>query len=695
MTPARGIAWRIGALMTALVGGLVLASTGAVWLRTWSLAGPALDAAVLRARDLVDEAVAARLDRLDLVTRLLASDGPFRAYVAEGDRPSILDNLADRMALYGCDAFVIADARGDFLADTRRPTEAAPGPVGQSVVEAALLGGHARGVWVERDGRIYLAAATPIEAGPASVLVALEEVNDVRAMALRQATGVDLVFFSRSGPFGPVLPGAATLPLPRARLATLVASPSLGLTAVLDGAGGTEPRRIEADGAEHAALAAPLAAGDAAPATAAPAHRAGFVALRSVAGEVAWFAKIQGALLLVGLLAAPIAIGVGVLLARRITRPIGVLVHAIERARAGDYDAPLPPETGDEVGVLSSAFRSMMVRLKQQQEVDAWIGTVASQASSGARTSSASPPAAGHLKRTQDTTATLDPPGAPVAGPGGAGTVLQGRFRLVALIGAGGMGTVWKARDESLHEDVAVKILVSGGLTGRPDLLERFRQEIRLSRRVTHRNVLRTHELLDLGSSWAILMEYVDGTSLDRVLAEGRLPFSAGVRIASQVADGLQAAHARGVVHRDLKPSNILVDALGTVKISDFGLARSAGVGEGLTIEGAVLGTPLYMSPEQAMGRTADERSDVYSAGVVFYEILCGRRPFDADNPVAVLRAHIELPPPPPRDLNPALLPSMAAFLLRALAKDPALRFASARDMAEGLDRAAAEGGAA
>ncbi|HZM70756.1 MAG TPA: protein kinase [Candidatus Cryosericum sp.] len=695
MTPARGIAWRIGALMTALVGGLVLASTGAVWLRTWSLAGPALDAAVLRARDLVDEAVAARLDRLDLVTRLLASDGPFRAYVAEGDRPSILDNLADRMTLYGCDAFVIADARGDFLADTRRPTEAAPGPVGQSVVEAALLGGHARGVWVERDGRIYLAAATPIEAGPASVLVALEEVNDVRAMALRQATGVDLVFFSRSGPFGPVLPGAATLPLPRARLATLVAAPSLGLTAVLDGAGGTEPRRIEADGAEHAALAAPLAAGDAAPATAAPAHRAGFVALRSVAGEVAWFAKIQGALLLVGLLAAPIAIGVGVLLARRITRPIGVLVHAIERARAGDYDAPLPPETGDEVGVLSSAFRSMMVRLKQQQEVDAWIGTVASQASSGARTASASPPAAGHLKRTQDTTATLDPPGAPVAGPGGAGTVLQGRFRLVALIGAGGMGTVWKARDESLHEDVAVKILVSGGLTGRPDLLERFRQEIRLSRRVTHRNVLRTHELLDLGSSWAILMEYVDGTSLDRVLAEGRLPFSAGVRIASQVADGLQAAHARGVVHRDLKPSNILVDALGTVKISDFGLARSAGVGEGLTIEGAVLGTPLYMSPEQAMGRTADERSDVYSAGVVFYEILCGRRPFDADNPVAVLRAHIELPPPPPRDLNPALLPSMAAFLLRALAKDPALRFASARDMAEGLDRAAAEGGAA
>jgi serine/threonine-protein kinase len=682
--------------MTALVGGLVLASTGAVWLRTWSLAGPALDAAVLRARDLVDEAVAARLDRLDLVTRLLASDAPFRAYVAEGDRPSILDNLSDRMSLYGCDAFVIADARGEALADTRRPAETTPGPavrpVGQPVVEAALQGSHARGVWVERDGRIYLAAATPIEAGAASVLVALEEVNEVRAMALRQATGVDLVFFSRSEPAGSVVPGAATLPLPRARLATLVAAPSLGLTSVLDGAGGTEPRRIEADGAEQAALAAPLAAGDAANATAAPAHRAGFLALRSVAGEVAWFAKIQGVLLLVGLLAAPIAVGVGALLARRITRPIGTLVHAIERARAGDYDAPLPPETGDEVGVLSGAFRSMMTRLKQQQEVDAWIGTVASQVSSGPRTLSVPPPAAVPHNRDGDTTATLEPP---AAGPIGAGTLLQGRFRLVTLIGAGAMGTVWRARDESLHEDVAVKMLASAGLLGRPDLLDRFRQEIRLSRRVTHRNVLRTHELLDLGSSWAILMEYVDGTSLDRVLARGRLPFAAGVRIARQVVDGLQAAHARGVVHRDLKPSNILVDAAGVVKISDFGLARSASAGEGLTVEGAVLGTPLYMSPEQAMGRPADERSDVYSAGVVFYEILCGRRPFDADNPVAMLRAHIELPPPPPRDLNPALPPAMAALLLRALAKEPAQRFPSARDMAEALDRAAAEGGAA
>src|SRR5262245_32792598 len=202
MAPRLGVAWRIGALMTGLVTGLVLAGIGAVWLRTWSLAGPALDQAVLRARDLVDEAVAARLDRLDLVTRLLAADAPFRAYIAEGDRPSILDNLADRMSLYGCDAFVITDARGAVLADTRQSSGAAASLGGEFVIAEALAGRDGRGVWVEPDGRIFLAAASPLSAGSAAVLVALEAVDEARALALRRATGADLIFFFRPAPAG-------------------------------------------------------------------------------------------------------------------------------------------------------------------------------------------------------------------------------------------------------------------------------------------------------------------------------------------------------------------------------------------------------------------------------------------------------------------------------------------------------------
>ena len=716
MAPRLGVAWRIGALMTALVTGLVSAGIGAIWLRTWSLVGPALDQAVLRARDLVDEAVAARLDRLDLVTRLLTADAPFRAYVAEGHTPSILDNLSDRMALYGCDAFVLADAHGAILVDTRRSPGAATGaaaaPLVQPVIRTALDGAHARGVWVETDGRIYLAAAAPIDAGTAAVLAALEAVDDARALALRRTTGADLVFFSSPDPAGAPRAGASTLPLSPSLLSALVGAPALdpaagtGADGGARSAGPSRPARIDADGAEHVALAAPLAAmapGVVSPGATSPGvagagglasgARAGFVVLRSVDREIAWFRKIQGVLVLIGVLAIPIALGLAVLLARRITRPIGVLVHAMERARAGDYDAPLPAESGDEVGVLAGAFRAMVVRLRQKEETDAWIGRVAARASAAVQVAAGAPAAPGSPGRAatpagRDTTATLPPAAAP-------GVLLQGRFRLIAPLGAGGMGTVWKARDESLCEIVAIKILASGGLLGRPELLERFRQEIRLARRITHRNVLRTHELLDIGSSWAILMEHVEGASLDRVLAEGRLPIAAGVRIARQVSDGLQAAHAQGVVHRDLKPSNILVDASGTVKIADFGLARAAGNVDGPTVAGALVGTPHYMSPEQAAGRPADLRSDVYSAGVVFYEILCGRRPFEADNVMALLRDHIETPPPRPRSLNPALGEEIEAVVLRALAKSPADRFASARELAEAFDRAAAEGGAA
>jgi eukaryotic-like serine/threonine-protein kinase len=244
---------------------------------------------------------------------------------------------------------------------------------------------------------------------------------------------------------------------------------------------------------------------------------------------------------------------------------------------------------------------------------------------------------------------------------------------------------VWKARDEQLGEFVAIKVLPPGQITSRPDLVERCRQEIRLARRVTHRNVLRTHELMEFHGNWAILMECIDGVPLSRLLASGRLPLAAGLRIARQICAGLEAAHSQGVVHRDLKPANIMVDAAGGVKIADFGLACAVD-GEGAdTRAGVILGTPQYMSPEQAMGQRADRRSDVYSAGVVFYELFCGRPPFSAPTALALMRAQVENPPEPPRAVQPALPPALEAVILKALAKDPDARYASARELQQAL----------
>ncbi|HET6372546.1 MAG TPA: protein kinase [Candidatus Polarisedimenticolia bacterium] len=667
-----GLQWKVGALMSALAAGLILAGIGAVWLRMQSLAGPALESAVLRAGDQVGDAVAARLDRLDLITRLLANDPPFRAYVAEGDVPSILDNLQDRLALYAIDAFVITDSRGTPIVDTRHPAAARrqgapPADSPPWLLASALAGETARGVHVEQDGSLYLGAAVPLAAGEASAILALEAVDGELVSDLRQATGAELLFFSVGQ--ASWLPGATTLPLSRSQLSQLMSMDTLGTS--------SSPRRLNVDGEEYVAHTTLLSGGGA--------GSAGFVALRSVERELASFRKIQTTLLVVGLVAIPLALVLGALFGRRIARPIATLVRATERVRAGDYEAPLPPETHDEVGVLAGAFRAMVAQLKQKEEMDAWLGSLAARlAADGTPAGDASP----HLP---DAVPQYVPAPETAALAMAPGRLLQNRFRILRRLGSGGMGTVWMARDERLGETVALKILPAEVMAADPGRIERFRQEITLARRITHRNVLRTHELLELDGAWAILMEHVDGVPLQRLLAAGRLPLAAGLRIARQICDGLEAAHSQEVIHRDLKPANVLVDSAGTVKIADFGLARTASVGDDMTRTGTILGTPLYMSPEQALGQQVDRRADIYSAGVVFYEMFCGRLPFAGPSAMAILRAHTDTPPPLPRSVNPALPAALEAVLLKALAKAPQERYSTARELSEALALAATE----
>jgi serine/threonine-protein kinase len=686
-----GLEWKMGALLTALAAGIILAGIAAVWLRMNSLAGPALESAVLRAGDQVGDAVAARLDRLDLITRLMVNDPPFRAYAAEGHLPSLLDNLKDRLSLYALDAFVLVDARGATLVDTRGAGNRTPEPRPSGapmpgLLAEALAGRPARGLWVDPDGTVHLAAAAPLPAGDVAAIVALESVGGGLVGELRRMTGAELVFFS--GDRTRELPGASTLPLSRSELARLLARDAL--------APGAAPHRIDADGEDFVARTTLLSAEGERP--------AGFVALRSVDRELAAFRKIQTALLALGLAAIPLTLVLGALLGRRVTKPIAALMRATERVRAGDYDAPLPPETADELGALAGAFRTLVTQLKQKEEMDAWIGALVARVAgkAPAPVGAAAPANRGAAAPEGTAAATQSMPAArrevPANEAGTApiapGMLLQDRFRIVARLGAGGMGEVWKVQDERLGETIALKFLPEKVMANEPERVERFRQEIRLARRITHRNVVRTHELLELQGGWALLMEHVDGVPLHRLLTAGRLPLPAGIRIARQICDGLEAAHAQGVIHRDLKPANVLVDSSGGVKIADFGLARAADAGDGPTEAGTVLGTPHYMSPEQVRGRPVDRRADVYSAGVMFFELFCGRRPFEAESALALLRAHADTAPPAPRSINPAMSPDLEAVLLRTLEKDPEDRYASARELSEALARAA-EGAAA
>src|ERR1700722_16577485 len=214
------------------------------------------------------------------------------------------------------------------------------------------------------------------------------------------------------------------------------------------------------------------------------------------------------------------------------------------------------------------------------------------------------------------------------------GSVLADRYEILKLLGEGGMGAVYKARDRELDRLVALKV-IRPELAGHASILQRFKQELILARKITHRNIIRIFDLGIADGIRFITMEFVEGQDLASLLDEhGKMTPEETVKILRQVCAALEAAHAEGVVHRDLKPQNIMVEASGRVCVMDFGLARSM-ENVGMTQAGTVLGTPAYMSPEQAKGMPADERSDLYSLGIIAYQMLTGKVPFKADSMLA------------------------------------------------------------
>ena len=220
------------------------------------------------------------------------------------------------------------------------------------------------------------------------------------------------------------------------------------------------------------------------------------------------------------------------------------------------------------------------------------------------------------------------------------GTVLSGRYRLEQKLGSGGMSTVYLARDETLERWVAAKVL-HREISDQPDQIERFRREARAVAQVSHPNVVAVIDAGEDGGRPYIVFEYCDGETLkQRIDRMGRLPLDEAAAYAIEVGRGLQAAHARRLVHRDVKPQNVLIDAEGRAKVTDFGIARELEQ-DGLTTTGRVLGTTDYVSPEQAMGQGVDARSDIYSLGVLLYEMLTGDVPFKAENLVGVAMKHV------------------------------------------------------
>ena len=270
-----------------------------------------------------------------------------------------------------------------------------------------------------------------------------------------------------------------------------------------------------------------------------------------------------------------------------------------------------------------------------------------------------------------------------------ASVTLSERYVLEAEIAHGGMGTVWRARDEVLARPIAVKIL-HPHLGSDEAFLERFRREALAAARLAHPNII---SIYDTGSENGadgvernyIVMEYCGGGTLETMAAGGPLDPQQVADIGSTICEALAYAHRQGIVHRDIKPGNVLITEDGTVKVADFGIAKAAFVTGDITTTGAILGTVTYLSPEQARGEEPDARSDIYALGVVLYELVAGRPPFAEESQIATAMKHIRDDPPPPRSQRAGIPRALEAVILRALAKDPEQRFQSAGEMGRAL----------
>src|SRR5438128_770348 len=265
------------------------------------------------------------------------------------------------------------------------------------------------------------------------------------------------------------------------------------------------------------------------------------------------------------------------------------------------------------------------------------------------------------------------------------GTTIDGRYRVLSRVGSGGMADVYLAEDELLGRGVAVKLL-HHHFAEDQEFVERFRREASSAAALSHPNIVAIFDRGEWRDTYYIAMEYVAGRSLKTIVREqGALDAALAIDIVSQILGAARFAHRRGVIHRDLKPHNVLLDDDGRARVTDFGIAR-AGASD-MTLTGSIMGTAQYLSPEQAQGHAVGATSDLYSVGVILYELLTGVVPFEGETAVAIAFKQVAADPRPPSALNPAVPAGLDAIVLRALAKDPARRYASADEFLDALAR--------
>ncbi len=652
-------------LGTSLVVTLVL---GAALLVTKRQADRAADAASLQAVQATQAAIRDALEgRSQTLIQLTAALVQVPVYVSRigesvrtGERADLLDQADELREQIGAEWVLITDPTGALRAWTSQRDLFDQDFSHGALIGRALEGRTTSGVWIEPSAtgdELYQAVAMPV-ASPASattlaVVSAALKIDTAFVSRLRRHTNSEIVFFSIDTMGVPQL---AVSTLPGRDVATAVRSMST------EGADSGSPSRIRLTlgGVAYEGTAGSLRTADSL-------TIGGYLGLHSRDADLAAYQQLSRTIRSVFFVGLLLALGFAILAARQIVRPVKRLVEATRKVSEGQYTGLIDVGTRDEIGDLAHAFGTMVEELREKDRLVQYLRT-------------------GH-----GTVVSADGKARDVQGLLATGRVFAGRYEIQEELGAGGMGVVYRAFDRELGETVALKAIRPDVRDLDPTLIERFKQELRLARRITHRNVVRTFDLGEVDRVYYITMEYVRGTTVASLIEEaGRLAVPAALTIGKQVCRALEVAHEAGIVHRDIKPQNLLVDATGFLKVTDFGIARLAGPqtdGKALTVEGAVLGTPQYMAPEQLLGEPVDGRADIYATGTVLFECVTGRRPYEANTPVALLGYYVrEEPAPDPASLNPEVPAAFAKAILRSLERKPADRWSSATEFLRALE---------
>ncbi len=649
---------------------MVLTLGGALTLirmRAGQAADAAIDRGLVATQSAIEDALAGRSHTLQRLAQVLAQVPANFSRVEEAlraqNRGDLLDQANEFRGQSDAAWALITDQAGVLQASTRSP-EVFGDTLGGMLIESALSDQPAEGIWIEATeagDSLFQAAAVPLAAPGAPVagaLIVAVPIDGAFAERLKRQTASEVVFVVFDSLGAPVV-AVSTMPGAPIDSALRARYPATGPE--ID----SVPSRLRVEMANQTWIAA------AGPLTTASGLIVGeYAGLRQREVELAPFAALQRSVLYAFLGALAVALVISLFLARQITDPLRRLVGMTRDVAEGRYSGSVAITSRDEIGELARAFQGMLAELREKQRLVEFLGSSATAV------------------RTQMLQA-----GSTVSvSEIGTGGLLAGRYEIRQQLGVGGMGVVYRAYDRELKELVAIKTL-RPELVGDPTLLERFKQEIRLARQISHPNVVRTHDLGVTNGHYFITMEYVEGTPLDELIKrKGALPLPVTLTVGRQLCRALEVAHAQGVVHRDIKPQNLVVDAQGFLKVMDFGIARlvegrQAAKGPGLTADGTIIGTPEYMAPEQLMGQPVDGRADLYAAGIVLFECATGSRMVTGDSFGTILMKQVQEPPPDPRNIVPDLPAEFAALVLKALAKEPGGRWQTATEFHQALDR--------